>query len=136
VRRHAFASSGLSLYRTLSGKFSRVISELEIWRAANLLLKRYGDKAGAEGTARADALAAAGDRDGEAVWRRITHAVAPALYGVAAASRDGRQRGPLSPVSRVGLNPTQARDNFRLSSGQRILLRLRAYDRSDLSESA
>jgi hypothetical protein len=23
-----------------------VISELEIWRAANLLLKRYGDKAG------------------------------------------------------------------------------------------
>ena|SRR5271167_883040 len=76
VRRHAFASSGLSLYRTLSGKFSRVISELEIWRAANLLLKRYGDKAGAEGTARADALAAAGDREGEAVWRRITHAVA------------------------------------------------------------
>ena len=76
VRRHVFASSGLSLYRTLSGKFSRVISELEIWRAANLLLKRYGDKAGAEGTARADALAAAGDREGEAVWRRITHAVA------------------------------------------------------------
>jgi hypothetical protein len=60
----------------LSGKFSRVISELEIWRAANLLLKRYGDKARAEGTARADALAAAGDREGEAVWRRITHAVA------------------------------------------------------------
>jgi hypothetical protein len=53
-----------------------VISELEIWRAANLLLKRYRDKAGVEGTARADALAAAGDREGEAVWRRITHAVA------------------------------------------------------------
>jgi hypothetical protein len=52
-----------------------VISEIEIWRAANLLLKRYGDNAGAEGTARADALAAAGDREGAAVWRRITHAV-------------------------------------------------------------
>jgi hypothetical protein len=76
VRRYAFASCGLSLYRTLSGKFSRVISELEIWRAANLLLKRYGDKAGAEGAARADALAAVGDREGEAVWRLITHAVA------------------------------------------------------------
>jgi hypothetical protein len=25
-----------------------VISDLEIWRAANLLLKRYGEKAGAE----------------------------------------------------------------------------------------
>jgi hypothetical protein len=76
VHRHAFASSGLSLYKTLSGKSSRVISELEIWRAANLLLKRYGDKAGAKGTDRADALAAAGDREGEAVWRRITHGVA------------------------------------------------------------
>jgi hypothetical protein len=53
-----------------------VISELEIWRAANLLLKRYGDKAGEEGTARADALADAGDRKGEAVWRRITQSVA------------------------------------------------------------
>ena len=53
-----------------------VVSELQIWRAANLLLKRYGDKAEAEGPARADALAAAGDREGEAVWRRITHAVA------------------------------------------------------------
>jgi hypothetical protein len=51
-----------------------VISELEIWRAANLLLKRYGDKARAEGTARAAALRAAGDREGEAVWRRITNA--------------------------------------------------------------
>jgi hypothetical protein len=46
VPRHAFASPGLSLYTTLSGKFSRVISELEIWRAANLLLKRYGNRAG------------------------------------------------------------------------------------------
>jgi hypothetical protein len=52
-----------------------VISELEIWRAANLLLKRYGDKARAEGTARANALAEAGDHEGAAVWRRITNAV-------------------------------------------------------------
>jgi hypothetical protein len=71
-----FAIFDLSLCRSLSGKLPRVISEIEIWRAANLLLKRYGDKAGAEGAARADALAAAGDREGEAVWRRITQAVA------------------------------------------------------------
>ena len=43
--------------------------------AANLLLKRYGDKARAEGTARADALAEAGDREGAPVWRRIANAV-------------------------------------------------------------
>jgi len=76
VRRLISTSYGLSLCRVLSANFRCVISEIEIWRAANLLLKRYGDKAGAEGTARADALAAAGDRDGEAIWRRITHAVA------------------------------------------------------------
>jgi hypothetical protein len=52
-----------------------VISEIEIWRAANLLLKRHGEKARAEATARADALAEAGDHEGAAVWRRITRAV-------------------------------------------------------------
>jgi hypothetical protein len=41
--------------------------DIDIWRAANLLLKRYGDKAQAEGAARANALAAAGDREGTAV---------------------------------------------------------------------
>jgi hypothetical protein len=50
--------------------------DIDIWRAANLLFKRYGDKARAEGAMRADALAAAGDREGAAVWRRITDAVA------------------------------------------------------------
>jgi hypothetical protein len=50
--------------------------DIDIRRAANLLLKRYGDKARAEGAARADALAAAGDGEGAAVWSRITNAVA------------------------------------------------------------
>jgi hypothetical protein len=76
VRHHAFASSGLRLRSVLSAKSSlRDIGDRDLARA-NVLLKRHGDKAGAEGTARADALAAAGDREGEAVWRRITHAVA------------------------------------------------------------
>jgi hypothetical protein len=45
------------IVKTLTG-------ELEIWRAANLLLRRHGDKAKAEGAARADALSAAGDHEG------------------------------------------------------------------------
>ena len=61
MRRPTFTSCSLSLYRSLSANFPCVISEIEIWRAANLLLKHHGDKARAEGTARADALAAAGD---------------------------------------------------------------------------
>jgi hypothetical protein len=49
-----------------------VIPEIDIWRAATLMLKRYGDKAFEESTARADELAAQDDYNGQAVWRRIT----------------------------------------------------------------
>ena len=52
-----------------------VIPEIDIWRAANLMLKRYGEKALEESEARGDELAAADDYSGEAVWRWITDAV-------------------------------------------------------------
>jgi hypothetical protein len=48
---------------------------LAIWRAATLMLKRYGEKALNESAARADELALAGDDDGATTWRRITDAV-------------------------------------------------------------
>ena len=53
-----------------------MIPEIDIWRAAQLMLKRYGDKALEESAARADELVAAGDDNGAAVRRRITAAVA------------------------------------------------------------
>jgi hypothetical protein len=53
-----------------------VIPEIDIWRAANLMLKRYGEKASEESAARrADELAAGGDHDGATTWRRIKGAV-------------------------------------------------------------
>jgi hypothetical protein len=52
-----------------------VIPEIDIWRAPNLMLKRYGDNALEESAARADELAAQQDDNGAAVWRRITAAV-------------------------------------------------------------
>jgi len=52
-----------------------VIPDIDIWRAANLMLKRYGEKAFEESSVRADELAADGDRDGSSAWRRITAAV-------------------------------------------------------------
>jgi hypothetical protein len=52
-----------------------LIPEIDIWRAAQLMLKRYGDKAVEESAARADELAARQDHDGEALWRGITDAV-------------------------------------------------------------
>jgi hypothetical protein len=41
-----------------------VISGIDIWRAPNLMLKRYGEKALEESSARADELAVDGDHDG------------------------------------------------------------------------
>ena len=51
-----------------------MIPEIDIWRAATLMLKRFGDKAEEQSAARADNLAAEGDHDGAATWRRITDA--------------------------------------------------------------
>ena len=53
-----------------------MIPEIDIWRAAQLMLKRYGDEALKECAARADEFVAAGDDNGALVWRRITTAVA------------------------------------------------------------
>jgi len=47
----------------------------DIWRAAQLMLKCYGEKALEESAARADELALAGDDDGATTWRRIMAAV-------------------------------------------------------------
>jgi hypothetical protein len=52
-----------------------MIPEIDIWRAATLMLKRYGEKALEESATRADELALAGDDNGVAVWRRITDAL-------------------------------------------------------------
>jgi hypothetical protein len=55
--------------------YPRLIPEIDIWRAADLMLKRYGEKALDESATRADEVAAGGDHDGAATWRRITAAV-------------------------------------------------------------
>jgi hypothetical protein len=52
-----------------------VIAEIDIWRAASLMLKRYGAAAREESATRADELAAVEDHNGAAIWRRITDAV-------------------------------------------------------------
>jgi len=49
-----------------------VIPEIDIWRAATLMLKRFGDKAEEQSAARAEDLATEGDQDGAATWRRVT----------------------------------------------------------------
>ena len=53
-----------------------MIPEIDIWRAVQLMLKRYGDNALEESASRANELALAGNDDGAATWRRIMAAVA------------------------------------------------------------
>ena len=53
----------------------RVIPEIDIWRAATLMLKRYGGRALERSATRAEELAADGDHNGTDTWRRITSAV-------------------------------------------------------------
>ena len=51
------------------------ISNLDIYRSANLFVRRYGADAEVQAAMRADRLLDAGDLDGAAVWRRIMAAI-------------------------------------------------------------
>jgi hypothetical protein len=52
-----------------------MISDLDIWRSANEFIKEFGDTADIEAAARADALLANGDLEGQRVWLRILTAI-------------------------------------------------------------
>ena len=52
-----------------------IFAELDIWRAAQLLVKRYGDDAAIQAGMRAEELLARGDDDGAVTWRAIIRAV-------------------------------------------------------------
>ncbi len=52
------------------------IADIDIWRAATLLIKRHGGPDAAIVAAqRADECLASGDMDGQAVWKRIVEAI-------------------------------------------------------------
>ncbi len=51
------------------------VSDLDIYRVANLLVKRHGQDAPIEAAMRADAMLDKGDLDGYGVWKRILRAV-------------------------------------------------------------
>jgi hypothetical protein len=56
-----------------------MVSDLDIWRAATLVLKRYGGKTLEESASRVGQLASAGDDDGGRLAREatITHPIRP-----------------------------------------------------------
>jgi hypothetical protein len=52
-----------------------MITELDIYRAANLLIDRYGDGALTEAAQMIDRMLADDDSEGRIVWRRIKRAI-------------------------------------------------------------
>ena len=64
-----------------------MIPDLDIYRSANLLVKRRGEDAPIEAAMRADAMLEKGDLDGYAVWKRILRAVEEFLKDPVAGER-------------------------------------------------
>ena len=56
-----------------------MISDLDIWRAANLLIRKHGADAELEAAKRADLMLEGGDRDGQLDWLRIRRAIVELL---------------------------------------------------------
>lgn len=54
---------------------AKLISDLDILRCANLLIRQYGDAADFYACSRADELFERGDREGQRVWYRILAAI-------------------------------------------------------------
>ncbi len=52
-----------------------MIPDLDIWRAAQAMVKRYGDGAAIEAAMRADEFLDQGNLDGQRLWMRITQAI-------------------------------------------------------------
>jgi len=53
-----------------------LVSDLDIYRAANLLILQHGENAEIFAAQRADEMLDRGERDGQLVWLRIRRAIA------------------------------------------------------------
>jgi hypothetical protein len=52
-----------------------MVSDLDIWRAANLLIRKHGSDAELEAAKRADLMLDRGDDAGRLLWARIRRAI-------------------------------------------------------------
>ncbi len=52
-----------------------MISDLDIWRAAKIMVKRYGAGAATEAALRADEFLDQGNLDGQRLWMRIMQTI-------------------------------------------------------------
>ena len=52
-----------------------MVSDLDIFRSAQVLIRQHGTDAGLYAAQRVDALSEAGDMEGERTWRRVLRAI-------------------------------------------------------------
>ncbi len=52
-----------------------MLSDLDLWRAAQIMVKRYGDGGATEAAMRADEFLDQGNLDGKRLWVRIMQAI-------------------------------------------------------------
>jgi hypothetical protein len=52
-----------------------LISDIDVYRAANLMIRQHGDDAELRAAQRVDLMLERGDRDGQLVWQRIMRAI-------------------------------------------------------------
>jgi hypothetical protein len=52
-----------------------VISDLDIWRAANILIRQHGPDAELEAAKRPDLMLERRDLDGQSLWKQIRRAI-------------------------------------------------------------
>ena len=57
-----------------------MITTLDIWRSASVLISRYGDSASLHAANRADELLDAGDMNGRALWGLLNYVMWLRLY--------------------------------------------------------
>jgi hypothetical protein len=111
-----------------------MVSDLDIYRAANLLIRQHGAEAAIEAARKADLMLDRGDTEGRGVWLRIKRAIvelqapqtgAGALSpnGARPPSRDGNPRGPIGRRKRsvqAGQRPVRSRQGGGYRGGSHL----------------
>ncbi len=64
-----------------------MISDLDVYRTANVLIREHGDEAGLKAAQRADAMLEKGSLDGQRVWKRVMAAEAESSIGTSTQPR-------------------------------------------------
>jgi hypothetical protein len=70
-----YARPSLKSISTIRSQGAAVISDLDVWRAANLLIRQHGAEAEIEAARVADLMLDRGDDEGRPVWSRIRRAI-------------------------------------------------------------